>query len=382
MARQSGVIQFRGKLGRVVGMNNGFDETSNKVNFLREKVEVMNNPQSDPQMDQRAKMLPAVLFRRQLMEVISRAWEGVKYGGPSTRLFMKYALKEPWANVPQLPKDSTLPIPGAYLISKGSLPTIGVSINVDPQVQPTGEVVTTLQISTYQGSTDTVGDLSTDLIENNSFLREGDQLTFIRVSAPSADIPYIIYNVASLYLDTASTTTVEEAMGTAVSLINLDDSLSVDAAIPGQPITLAGAVVLSRDGATTAQRSTQRMVLNTSALTAYFANALKASIADTYRTTEASRSTDWPYQEGGEGASGSGYVTINLSATPAAGGSVTGGGRYAEGDTVTLVATPAQGYSFVGWSSGGTTLSTSTTYTFVASASMSIVAEFSDEDRP
>lgn len=376
MARQSGVIQFRGKLGRVVGMNNGFDETSNKVNFLREKVEVMNNPQSDPQMDQRAKMLPAVLFRRQLMEVISRAWEGVKYGGPSTRLFMKYALKEPWANVPQLPKDSTLPVPGAYLISKGSLPTIGVSMSA------AGEVVTTLQTPNYSTPNETVGALSTDLIDNNSFLREGDQLTFIRVAAPSADIPYIIYNVASLYLDTASTTTVEEAMGTAVSLVGLEAGLAIDSAIAGQPITLAGAVVLSRDGATTAQRSTQRMVLNTTALTAYFANALKASIADTYRTTEASRATDWPYQEGGEGASGSGYVTINLSATPAAGGSVTGGGRYAEGDTVTLVATAAQGYSFVGWSSGGTTLSTSTTYTFVASASMSIVGEFSDEDRP
>lgn len=376
MARQSGVIQFRGKLGRVVGMNNGFDETSNKVNFLREKVEVMNNPQSDPQMDQRAKMLPAVLFRRQLQEVISRAWEGVKYGGPSTRLFMKYALKEPWANVPQLPKDSTLPIPGAYLISKGSLPTIGVSIN------GTGLISTALKVDTYQTPGDTVGTLSTELIANNSFLREGDQLTFIRVSAPSASIPYAIYNVASLYLDTASTTSVTEAMGEAVALINEDDFLCIDNVIDGQETTLAGAVVLSRDGATTAQRSTQRMVLNTTALTAYFANALKASIADTYRTTEASRATDWPYQEGGEGASGSGYVTINLSATPAAGGSVTGGGRYAEGDTVTLVATAAQGYSFVGWSSGGTTLSTSTTYTFVASASMSIVGEFSDEDRP
>lgn len=45
------------------------------------------------------------------------------------------------------------------------------------------------------------------------------------------------------------------------------------------------------------------------------------------------------------------YTTVNIDN----GGIVTGGGAYAEGTTVQLVATPSKGYSFVKWSDGVTT---------------------------
>ncbi|MBQ6421839.1 MAG: hypothetical protein IJK02_12275 [Clostridia bacterium] len=45
----------------------------------------------------------------------------------------------------------------------------------------------------------------------------------------------------------------------------------------------------------------------------------------------------------------SGGGICNLSLTTTAGGTVTGGGKYGEGTAVTMTATPAEGYDFVGW---------------------------------
>lgn len=60
------------------------------------------------------------------------------------------------------------------------------------------------------------------------------------------------------------------------------------------------------------------------------------------------------------------------------GGSVSGGGTYQIGASVTLTATPAQGYRFVRWVKNGTseTLSTSNPYTFNAATQLDAVAIF------
>ncbi|MBR3916960.1 MAG: C10 family peptidase, partial [Bacteroidaceae bacterium] len=68
--------------------------------------------------------------------------------------------------------------------------------------------------------------------------------------------------------------------------------------------------------------------------------------------------------------------TITATANPGTAGSVTGGGTYNEGATVTLTATPNSGYEFVNWTSGTTTVSTNATYSFTANASASYVANF------
>ena len=47
-------------------------------------------------------------------------------------------------------------------------------------------------------------------------------------------------------------------------------------------------------------------------------------------------------------------VTVSVTAQPAEGGSVTGGGTYSAGSTATLVATPVEGWQFAGWQDGET----------------------------
>ena len=68
--------------------------------------------------------------------------------------------------------------------------------------------------------------------------------------------------------------------------------------------------------------------------------------------------------------------TISASANPANGGTVSGGGNYNHGQSVTLKASPAEGYTFVGWKEGNSTVNSSATYTFTASKDRTLVAEF------
>lgn len=60
------------------------------------------------------------------------------------------------------------------------------------------------------------------------------------------------------------------------------------------------------------------------------------------------------------------------------GGSVSGGGSYDQGASVTVVATPASGFDFVRWAYNGTneTASTSASYTFTANQQTDLVAIF------
>ena len=68
--------------------------------------------------------------------------------------------------------------------------------------------------------------------------------------------------------------------------------------------------------------------------------------------------------------------TVDVSASPASSGTVSGGGTYEDGQTVTVSATPNTGYQFVSWTSNGTEVSTSPTYTFVVTSDTSLVANF------
>lgn len=69
---------------------------------------------------------------------------------------------------------------------------------------------------------------------------------------------------------------------------------------------------------------------------------------------------------------------IAVSASPAAYGSVSGGGSKAEGSSCTVVATPAEGKVFHAWTENGQTVSTSASYTFTVDRARTLVAVFDD----
>ncbi|MBL9185865.1 MAG: hypothetical protein JNK23_00160 [Opitutaceae bacterium] len=69
---------------------------------------------------------------------------------------------------------------------------------------------------------------------------------------------------------------------------------------------------------------------------------------------------------------------ISTSSSPTAGGTTAGGGNKIAGSSVSVVAGPTIGYSFTNWTENGTVVSTSTTYTFTATANRSLVANFTN----
>ena len=79
---------------------------------------------------------------------------------------------------------------------------------------------------------------------------------------------------------------------------------------------------------------------------------------------------------GGNGGGSSQYYDISVSANPNNGGTVSGGGSYQQGQTCTLSAIPASGYTFVKWTENGSQVSTNVNYTFTVTGDRSLVANF------
>ncbi len=68
--------------------------------------------------------------------------------------------------------------------------------------------------------------------------------------------------------------------------------------------------------------------------------------------------------------------TLTLDVSPDGGGTVSGGGMYGYGTTVTAQAIPNQGYSFVNWTEGGEAISTDPVYNFTLTQDRSLTAHF------
>jgi len=71
--------------------------------------------------------------------------------------------------------------------------------------------------------------------------------------------------------------------------------------------------------------------------------------------------------------------TITVSANPTNGGTVTGGGTYQQGQSCTVTATPANGYTFLRWTENGNQVSTNASYTFTVTSNRTLVAQFQQQ---
>ena len=72
--------------------------------------------------------------------------------------------------------------------------------------------------------------------------------------------------------------------------------------------------------------------------------------------------------------------TISVSANPTNGGTVTGGGTYQQGQSCTVTATAANGYTFLRWTENGNQVSTNANYTFTVTGNRTLVAQFQQQN--
>lgn len=271
MAKGLGIIgNFKGKVGNIVGYNLK-DSNNKQTQGLRAYQPVVRNPKTAAQAEQRAKMAPINATYRALKGIIDRGQEGVAYGNKSRLRFLSEAMKQfdgPWFD-----KGEAVTLPIKTNITRGSLNVINVT-NVQSDTCGTELSVGAVeQIAT-------VGALSTALLANNSFLKEGDQLTFVH-----GVIGQIV--VVSVILDSTSTVATTNFEG-------LDGVLNF---IPGHTVSTGevfGCAILSREGDNGQHlRSTAALTLSTAAAAdTHYTSTAKDAAIESYMA--ANGNTDWP----------------------------------------------------------------------------------------
>lgn len=271
MAKGLGIIgNFKGKVGNIVGYNLK-DSNNKQTQGLRAYQPVVRNPKTAAQAEQRAKMAPINATYRALKGIIDRGQEGVAYGNKSRLRFLSEAMKQ--FNGPWFLKGEAVTLPIKTNITRGSLPTINVTNNSEDGI------VTDL----YMGNVEqvaTVAALTTALLVNNAFLKEGDQLTFVHGSKNGV-------NVLSVVLDTTNTT--------AVTAFQVDsNNLYVVFGSAADVNTEFGCVILSREGESGQHlRSTTALTLSTAAAAdTHYTSTAKDAAIESYMA--ANGNTDWP----------------------------------------------------------------------------------------
>ena len=74
--------------------------------------------------------------------------------------------------------------------------------------------------------------------------------------------------------------------------------------------------------------------------------------------------------------------TYTISVSAAEGGTASGGGEYEQGSSVTLTATPANGYRFIAWTENDEQISTDENFKFIADHDRTLVAIFMPISKP
>lgn len=287
----------KGKLGDIVGyrVTNSNDKVKQGWRPYRAHI---SNPKSFLQASQRVKINNITRNYGQLKEVISRGFEGVKYGGMSYQEFLRINMLNapdgPWVE-----KNYVTAVPGAYQISRGSLPTIAMRY-----LNNVGYVTSNLASSPAEsGNSVTLAAFSTKIITANPWLQDGDQLTFIAVFEYEGGA--FDYRVQSVTLDTTNATKSfpvtqkgQIDIGSTI-LINNAQEYGIDADSGLEDETLVGsACVLSRDGGDEHLRSTESIgiaLADSEILADFFGAAAKRAAIESFMAEGAE--IDWPVEQ-------------------------------------------------------------------------------------
>lgn len=123
---------LRGSIGSVT-YSTRKNSAGKKQQIARSKASEVTNPNSTAQIMQRMKLGPAQRFYDAYENVvgkgiISHSFEHIPYGSASRQHFLSLAMKEEAAVY--VPKGVDFFVPGEYVVSEGSIPTIGYDTQV------------------------------------------------------------------------------------------------------------------------------------------------------------------------------------------------------------------------------------------------------------
>ena len=339
MAKGSAMGLWKGKKGSSV-----FYQIKNSNSLQKQGVRERNyepaNPQTANQASQRMRMYPAQAVYGAIKDVIERSWPGVKYGQMSRQEYLKHALRQ---NLyPSVTKGDNVIVPGPYQISKGSIQS------VEAAVSP-GRFTFPIFVAAQYDFDSTLAELSTAILTGNSFLKEGDQLSFV-VCHTNINGDGFYWNVISFYINSqAEDTHLGDVFGGKLQAEEVTFNGEGITFVSGDHIFMAAACVISREG-DTPLRSTAHLACDYNAgdMQAYYSAEALNRAKRSYMKQESALSLDWP-ADPSEGGSGDGTISYTATSINTTMGTVTGGGNYLPGELVVLTATANINYQFIGW---------------------------------
>ena len=271
MAKGIGLIgNFKGKVGNMVGYKLSDSNTGNSQG-IRVYQPIVRNPKTSAQAEQRAKLAPINATYRALKMVIDRGNEGLPYGNKSRLAWLKVAFKA--TVMPWYQKGVVVSNPICCQLTKGSLPSFLESDITEAGVKL--PVTLAEQADPY-----TVKQVSEALLAEYSFLKEGDQITFVAINSGAAVIDTM---VLSFVIDTTSTTPISMAF----------DANTTSFGISAPDQFSAGAIILSREGANGEHLRSNSMLEKTSAYPpALLQDEAKVAAIESYQNA-AGANSDW-----------------------------------------------------------------------------------------
>lgn len=321
MARQLGAVRLQGKLANVVGYKNPASSKANN-NFYRERVYTVSNPKTQAQAVQRAKVRPAQIFYNGFERVLNHAFLPSLRASRNRNRFMSLAMR--LDEIPDIMKgEAFLPF-CQYQISAGALGLDDLTVaNSISEAPPTitfdyaGSILfSNLRIddSLDMDPDDTIGAVSTLLIQNNTGLVEGMELTFLAVVASSADPTQRVAQIVSFVLDTNnSVTTLQDIMGDyLVWKIGPNYSLILTTETVDYQVLSAGVIISARAGNTYVYTNS-RMCHSYRVESSY--NNYEAEVIASYMGDSASRGSDLILQQASNKAPGNRVVPSSVAQT-------------------------------------------------------------------
>lgn len=292
----------------------------------RSYVAHISNPRTEGQARQRMIVSNLTQNYTALKEIIARGFEGVKYGGKSYQRFLSLNMKNAGQGpyIPKGTRSTALPIPGMQ-ISEGSIIPVAVNNIIPLTIEPEQGVeyrmdalITDLYLSgtlsDWTAAGLTFGQLSQMLIDNNTDVQDGDQLTFVSVSE-TENLEYV-YRFHSIVLDVNSTTVLGQPYASRLNFRTYDgmsfmtqalsDGRSLGFSIVSEfndEVNVAGAVIQSRQGSDGKWlRSPSFMWVNqgNTDVMQYFSPEMYQLALESYMNAGKSTSTDWPVEPDAE----------------------------------------------------------------------------------
>ena len=225
MAKSVGFIgNMQGKVGNVVGfkVSQSNSGTNQGVRVYQPNIK---NPKSAAQAEQRAKYAPVFATYRALKSIIDRGNESKPYGNASRIAWLKKAFRA--EHMAWYPKGAIIQGAPDCQLTFGTLNSLVFSIQGD-------ELAIYTDAATQQGEVQSIGLLSQYLRDGYSWLKEGDQVTFIIAYPPADELQFHIF---SFILDDNDDTPLEN-FSTGRGKVYYS----------GEDVITSAAIIISREG--------------------------------------------------------------------------------------------------------------------------------------